>query len=607
MEVGAKFSLDVRRRSVLSVALDDPSMSAAVPTVSELDLCGFSVSRPGVGDEYQIRIGDETPDDAAGQDFGQVILWKHTAYFESARGRVLVQLLSRVQGTSTEWRRRAQFLVNVLPSKLGEERYDAMFEDLRAVSVGLVFDLLSKSRLKLGLSGIGALSSRPANADLAVLERLWASVSTALQQIALQPMVGLRQVREMRPSWGSERFSEIGLRQLAAAGVDPRKSNMPRPFYAVRDRLRETFDIPEHRTILGFLRFLQDRVVDCSRRAEEHVLAIQRERSFRDIDQADGSNLFRDIDTPRMQRLQVASGRAKELVDRIREAERLDFLQALVGELRVPYSPIFSNVLPYRRFRDEMLRYLGASLAILDEGVEERAKSTGRMYEQWIFLQVLAALRACGLSPLSQQGLLTRSRRHRFTIDIERGTRVSFRCPDGRTVDVRYEPWIHPAALARSAHDTVYRGRSGENSWSPDVLIEVLTDPGDRTKPACAEYAIVIDAKYTSRINQRHQDGVRKNNEIRGTDNDRPVVMQVWLAHPSEDGIAPWDEAVEWTALGPSRPRDEVVNGTLGVMPPAGPPAAEGESPVNEVVFDFAKGILAYLNIKAAEELLRTS
>jgi hypothetical protein len=46
----------------------------------------------------------------------------------------------------------------------------------------------------------------------------------------------------------------------------------------------------------------------------------------------------------------------------------------------------------------------------------------------------------------------------------------------------------------------------------------------DRTKPARVDYAIVIDAKYTSRINQRHQDGVRNYNEIRSTDNDRPVV-----------------------------------------------------------------------------------
>lgn len=415
----------------------------------------------------------------------------------------------------------------------------------------------------------------------------------------------MRQVRERRLSWGSERLSAAGLRQLAATGVDPRKPDAPRPFYAIRDRLCETFDIPEHRTILGFLKLLRHRVTDCARRAEEHVRVIERERQFRDIDQADGSNLFRDFDVPRMQFLQLASDRAKDLAERIREAAQLNFLRGLTSELRMPYSPIFSNVLPYRRPRDEMLRYLSASLVIVDEGVDERAKSTGRIYEQWIFLQVVAALRLCGLAPVSQEGFLRKSERHRFTIDIERDTRVCFRCPDGRSVRVRYEPWIHPAALARRRRDTVYRGKSGENSWCPDILIEVLTDSGDSSKPAHLDYAIVIDAKYTSRIRERHRDSVRKYNEIRSTEDDRPAVMQVWLAHPSEDGITLWDEAVEWTILGPSRPRDEIVNGTLGVMPPAGPREGEGESHVNEVLLDFAKGTLAYLNIIRADEVAR--
>ena len=406
---------------------------------------------------------------------------------------------------------------------------------------GLVFDLLSKSRLKLGLAGVGALSSRPANAELVVLERLWSSVSFTLQQIAVQPMTGLRLARERRLVWGSERLGGMGLRELAASGVDPRRADMPRPFYALQDRIRETFDIAEHRTIVGFLQFLRDRVADCDRRAEEHILAIQKERPFRDVNQADGSNLFRDLDNPKMERLRQASLRAKYLEERIKSALRLGFLRGLSGDLRASYGPVFSNVVPYRRFRDEMMRYLGASLAILDEGVEERTKSTGRMYGQWIFLQTLAAFRACGMSPMSQEGLLTRSRRHRFTIDLERETRVFFRCPDGRTLSIRYEPWIHPATLARSLHDTVYRGRSGENSWCPDVLIEVLTESNDRSQPARLDYAIVVDAKYTSRITPRHQDGVRKYNEIRSTGDDRPVVKQVWLAYPSDSNIAPWD------------------------------------------------------------------
>jgi hypothetical protein len=116
------------------------------------------------------------------------------------------------------------------------------------------------------------------------------------------------------------------------------------------------------------------------------------------------------------------------------------------------------------------------------------------------------------------------------------------------------------------------------------------------------DYAIVIDAKYTSRINSRHQDGVRKYNEIRSTTDDRPVVKQVWWAYPSDSNIAPWDDAVEWAELGPNRPQNENINGTLGIIPPSSPAAEGSDSAVNETMLDFAKGILAYLGIVGTQE-----
>jgi hypothetical protein len=74
------------------------------------------------------------------------------------------------------------------------------------------------------------------------------------------------------------------------------------------------------------------------------------------------------------------------------------------------------------------------------------------------------------------------------------------------------------------------------------------------------------------------------------------------LAHPSESNIAPWDEAVEWTELGPNRPQNEIINGTLGIMPPTSPATEAGDSAVNETMLDFAKGILAYLGIVRTQD-----
>jgi hypothetical protein len=79
-------------------------------------------------------------------------------------------------------------------------------------------------------------------------------------------------------------------------------------------------------------------------------------------------------------------------------------------------------------------------------------------------------------------------------------------------------------------------------------------------------------------------------------------VKQVWLAHPSASKITPWDEAVDWTDLGPNRPQTENVNGTLGVMPPTISVTEGSDSIVNETLLDFVKGNLAYLNIIRQQE-----
>lgn len=592
-----EFALLVRRTVVTSIPVDEGGAQLETPIVQELDLCAFHVSQPERDKQYAIRMGDEWPDEPEGEDFGEVVRWQYERYFESARGRVIVYLLSRDANSEGSWDIRSQLSINVLPTKLGEERYQSMFDDLRAVSVGLVFDLLSKSRIGLGLTGLGAISLRPANAELIVLKKLWDSVSFILQQIASQPAMGLSVRSERRLSWGGDQLRPSALRMLAMQGIDPRRRNTPRPFYLQREIVFESTDIPEHRAIVGFLKFLQQRVGDCASRAKQHIVAIQKDRPFRDVDQGDGSNLFRDIDQPRMERLKLAVATAAELNDRVASARSLPYLSGVPADFRVPSSPVFMNVAPYRRLRDEMLKYFGASVAILDEGIEDRTKSTGRMYEQWVFLQVLAAIKAAGLSTAGQDSFVTPLQHRRFTVDFERGTRVMFGCPDGRTLSVRYEPWVHPAPLARSLHDTYYRGRTGENSWSPDILIELLSSPRQEQVAPILEYAIVIDAKYTSEINTRHKDGVRKYNEIRSTFDDRPIVNQVWLAYPKDTGIVPWDEAVEWTSLGPNRPRNEVVNGCLGALPPIRLVGEASDSAPNETIVDFIQGILTYLNV----------
>src|SRR5690606_15431345 len=108
-----------------------------------------------------------------------------------------------------------------------------------------------------------------------------------------------------------------------------------------------------------------------------------------------------------------------------------------------------------------------------DEGEGDLIKPTWRMYEQWVLIQCLAALRATGLRSDPAEQLIREVGRSRFTLDFERGSEFLFHARDGRIIRVRYEPWIVTRADAAQIGESVYR-RGGSSEWSPDILIEVL-------------------------------------------------------------------------------------------------------------------------------------
>jgi hypothetical protein len=375
-----------------------------------------------------------------------------------------------------------------------------------------------------------------------------------------------------------------------------------RPFAALRQRLEESVDTSEHRSIAGFLEVLARRLGDCEVAIDSHVQSIEAERPYRTRgDDAEGS-LYDTIDIPKLRKLRAARGRTLAMRRQILRVRHGELLGALRAEATFPPTPVFLNVVPYRQIRTAARRYLRSSLAMIDLGPETRAKSTGRMYEQWIFLQLANAFVQAGLIGHAVEQIVQQiAGTKRFVVDLPRDARVILRAVDGRSVRLRYEPHVFGREIAVARRDTVYRGVGGDSPWSPDVLIEVL--PSADAEEQAVLTAIVVDAKYSRRVHEHQWRDTSKYHQIRSTLSRRPVVRQVWLAHPSPaQMVRPRDASVSWTDHGPDVPWDEPLDGTISVMPPECRSDDDEDTlgagvHVAPVMLDFALGVTRALGL----------
>jgi PD-(D/E)XK nuclease superfamily/Domain of unknown function (DUF2357) len=597
----------------LWVGADEP----VAPFVEDVQLCGFEVGGREPDTEYRVWIGDfgsvvsggAGAARASGVGRGSDIVWDDGRFFDGARGRVCVGLASRPVGEATAWEWRARLPVYVRSSKLSEDRYQSMTAQVRRLASGLLFDLISPMLRSLATKfGTGGVSHRSGLEELRLLERLWQAVSTPLLEIEHDPATRLARAPEPRLSWRGERLGARALARLAADGVDPRHPATTLPLGVINDRLCESNNTPEHCAIAGLLQFAQKRVAGCARDVLSHRHAIEADRGLRDRSGNEGPSLYQVEDRPRIAVLDEALDRADRLGSAIRQARALKVLRGLVPTLQLPSTPVFEHIRPYREIRDQFCRYLRSSLLMLESGAQERVKSTHRLYEQWVFFQIASALRNAGLNCISQEGLFHRSHRYRYTLDVDRGARLSFLARDGRAVVLRYEPWVLPADTARQRRESVYRGRGGETAWSPDVLIEFLDGPAAGPSAGVVDYAVVVDAKYTANLQDHHWSDVVKYQDIRATHNRRQVVKQVWLAYLDpgeaigfEDTDLSWPDGLDVIAPG------EFALGRLGLLPPTELHGGDEEGPrgwipsPEAVALEFVQHLLKSRGIESGD------
>ena len=595
---GADFALTRNGNAIASTTLagEDLFPTDRPMTISELQPVGFSLTSRTQDVEYAVSIGDVPL--PPGRAFGPNIYWEDGHHFESARGRVRVHLRTRA-APDASWRVRARLDVNVVPTKLGERRYETLVNEIRETAAGLIFDIVSKMFRGVRYArGLTQVSSQASHLELAKLQRQWRGISRALDPITTEPRLRTGRCIELRSYSGAGVLSPNTAARLAARGFNPRSPDRGRPVTIPVERLTRTGDIVEHRVILWFLQLLFRRIQECTEAARAEILLIESERELRDVNMGAGPTLYEEVDLPKIERLRESIAQANDLAAQIRRATRSPLFRHLQPQAGPINTPVFQHVDVYHRCGRRMRHYLTASLVVLEAGERERLKATSRLYEHWVFLRLAAAFRACGLCGDDLEGVVRRRGRHRFVLDLDEDMVLLFHVEPGRFVRLRYEPWILPVEAARKRGDTLCRG-AGDSApaWKPDVLVEFI-DSGEVT------YAVVVDSKYSARIQGHHWSRVEKYAQIRTVVGLRQVVRQVWLAHPGENaGIHCRDTTVTWTACGPDRPRDEIVLGELGLRPmldEAVVPEAHDDDEPSTVLREFASGLLRYVGFLAS-------
>lgn len=588
-----------RNEALLEIELPGAGISPSFP-IRETQRIGFAVEDPELGDSFRVAIGDKPLSDELSHRLRREIQWEISPCLDGANGVTPITLRNTSDGGVLA---RANALVE--PSKLSLQAYEHMFEAITRISIELLLDLVAKSRLSLG-SARRASSQVNATAISARLElgrirKFWRGFSSILSQVLDSPVTRMDPriaVRRLRPA---ERAGPQILRRLATSGR-PAKMAVREGLLLALPTVAATTDTHENRVIVGFISLLQQRVLR-SRSVAEHEHQALRAR----LDSHAGSDpdLHKFVvrrESPRLSKLLETIELTDRLAAEMSRAIRHFGIVALQHPQRSFLADLDTSVFrshpTYARVAMSIRRFLTQTAMVVEQGDDESAKGIETLYEQWVFFETCAALRAAGLSCVSHRSLFEPISRNRFSVDLDRNAAVVFEASDGRRVSVRYEPTILPREAARGI-DSLYRGNA-RTPWTPDIVLELL-EPQTGPLDYHLVYAAVIDAKYTQRHNLDHKlDEVSRYQEIRSVATGKQIVRQVWVAAPVDAMIMPRDETVLWSADGEvGADVSDVILGVVGVDPATPEETAATMKSLVLGILNHAHHFAGYHNVSA--------
>ena len=537
------------RAILIDVPLGGPTALATFE-VTETTRIGFEVEDHDERISYEVLIGDfPLPEDVQPQEHRSRLEWPASACLDGASGVTPISLRDATTGSAL-----ARTYAMVEPSKLSAIAYERMFDDVRQVSIELLLDLLSKSRLAVS-RGLpvrrNSLQVLTARVELTQIRRFWRGFSAILSDILDEPHMELRRGLAVRRLHSGERLDGSVLRGFAQRGLQARQALRSGTLLELPTALPSR-DTLENRAIVAFIHLL-------CRRVERSLVRAKEERDMRaasiTIHGETGSALMRFVqlrEGPKITKLQEVIETAETLLNNMRRAMRV-FAVPVSPMLPRDFfdgfdTPVFRSHPRYSLVAQMMRGFLRNTAIVVEQGDSEGAKSIETIYEQWVFFQVCAALRDAGLTCVSHNSIFEPIALDRFSVDLDRNAAITFEAPDKRIVRLRYEPTILPHYAAQGI-DSIYRGRS-ESPWTPDIVLEIL-EARDDPRDYRLVYAAVIDAKYTTAENTENRlERIEKYQEIRSVETGDQIARQVWVAAPIRASLQPRDEAITWSAEG---------------------------------------------------------
>ena len=487
--------------------------------VHELDTIEVLLRRPERDARYSLHVGSKQFEPTL---LSSGLMWEAQKFLANYRGWVSVQV-ARQTG---EHRAVTEISFACLPSKITEDQYRVMLEEIESVSRWLLLDVVG-GRKEVGWRGRTSASEFTGMSEHEAIAAVMDKIRPDLHRLAEGQGRELRMERERTNCWSVDRLDARAIMELTSSGVDPRRpANLP--FRCTIPKWNPTTDVHENRQIAAFLRSLIDRVGFVIDNIDLRIDQLDEDRWWRDNAPFGQKSIWESEDVPRRQSLERVGEAARALRRSIqRDLRPLPHLSTASGALDLRPTSLFLRHPVYARLYRVMLAFLRTHGAVFDRAdfeTQARSKGTDKLYEYWVFLSIVRYFQERAKLTASEYGqLYERSANDgSYVLNIERSY-VTFRLDEARTLRVYYSPLIFRREEAQRRDHPFYRLGDGL-PYSPDFLIEVRR--GDQL-----QMGVILDAKYMSEVSRELRDLQKYLPAIRDARTGEVFSRMLWIVY----------------------------------------------------------------------------